>query len=106
MGGTQESVVTVSAPRATPTQEDAQPDQKPRQTRNRRKRGENFLDGQTELTRDELKEIRETYIQRQDVLRSETEVKRREREAMLLFDQLLWAVPHGSETLLLQLKVL
>ena len=78
---------------------------KPRRTRNRRKREENFLDGWTELTSDELKETRETYLQRQDILRSEVEVKRREREATLLFDQLLWAVPHDSETLLLQLII-
>lgn len=51
----------------------------------------------TELTSDELKEIRETYLQRQETLRREMEVKRREREAALLFDQLLWAVPHESE---------
>lgn len=76
-----------------------------RKTRIKRRRQENILDGQTELTRDELKEIRETYIQRQDALRSETEVKRREREAMLLFDQLLWAVPHDSEASFLRLRV-
>ena len=100
--GTQDSAISVSAPRATPIQGDIQLDQKPHKTRNRRRRGGNFLDGQTELTRDELKEIRETYTQRQDVLRSETEVKRREREAILLFDQLLWAVPHDSEPLFLR----
>lgn len=70
---------------------------KPHKARNKRRREGNFLDGRTELTRDELKEIRETYIQRHDVLRSEMEVKRREREARLLFDQLLWAVPNSSE---------
>ena len=80
-------------------------DPKPRKARNKRKREENPLDGRTELTRDELKEIRETYIQRQDALRSETEVKRREKEAMMLFDQLLWAVPHDSEVSHLPLKV-
>ena len=86
-------------------QEDIPLDQKFHKTRNRRKRGENFLDGQTELTSDELKEIRETYTRRQDVLRSETELRRRERQAMLLFDRLLWAVPHDSEVLLLRLEV-
>ena len=79
--------------------EDIQPSQKPQKTRNRRKRQDNCLDGRTELTSDELKEIRETYLQRQDVLRSEMEVKRREREATRLFDRLLWAVPHDSEVL-------
>lgn len=77
--------------------EEAQPGQKPHKTRKKRKREENFLDGRTELTSDELKETRETYLQRQDLLRSEMETKRREREATLLFDQLLWAVPHDSE---------
>ena len=86
-------------------EEEIQPRPKPRKTRNRRKRDENFLDGQTELTSDELKQIRETYLQRQDDLRSEMEIKRRERDATLLFDQLLWAVPHDSEVLILQPKV-
>lgn len=91
--GTQESVITASVLGATPM-DDIQP--KPRKRLNKRKR-EDFLDGRTELTSDELKEIRETYLQRQDVLRSEMEVKRKEREATLLFDRLLWAVPHDSE---------
>jgi hypothetical protein len=78
--------------------EDIQPSPKPQKTRSKRKREGNFLDGRTELTSDELKEIRETYLQRQDILRSEVEAKRRERDAILLFDQLLWAVPHDSET--------
>lgn len=84
-------------------QEGAQPSPKPPKARSKRKREENFLDGRTELTNDELKETRETYLQRQDVLRGEIEAKQREREAALLFDQLLWAVPHDSETFLLQL---
>ncbi|KAF9654349.1 hypothetical protein BDM02DRAFT_3182155 [Thelephora ganbajun] len=92
--GTQESSITASAPHITPMQEEIQPSPKPHKTRNKRKGEEKFLDERTELTSDELKEIRETYLQRQDVLRSEMEVKRREREATLLFDQLLWAVPH------------
>ena len=58
---------------------------------------ENFLDGRTELTSDELKETRETYLQRQHVLQNEMEVKQKEREATLLFDRLLWAVPHDSK---------
>ena len=91
--GTLENAVIASTLRASST-EDTQ--QKPQKTRNKRKR-ENFLDGRTELTSDELKEIRETYLQRQGVLRGEMEAKRREREATLLFDQLLWAVPHDSE---------
>jgi len=86
-------------------QEETQPNPKPHKARNKRKREENFLNGRTELTSDELKETRETYLQRQDTLRSEMEVKRREREAMLLFDQLLWAVPNDSEALLLRLMV-
>jgi len=86
-------------------QEETQPSPKPHKTRNKRKGGGNFLDGRTELTSDELKETRETYLQRQDVLRSEMEVKRREKEATLLFDQLLWAVPHDSKALLPQLIV-
>lgn len=32
------------------------------------------------------------------------EVKRRERKAILLFDQLLWAVPHDSEVFILRLE--
>jgi len=103
--GTQESAITASAPRATPVQEEIQPSPKPRKTRNKRKREGNFLDGRTELTSDELKEIRETYLQRQDALRNEMEFRRREKEAALLFDQLLWAVPHDSERLLLQREV-
>jgi len=86
-------------------QEDVQPSPKPHKGRNKRKRKERLLDGRTELTSDELKEIRETYLQRQDALRSVMEIKRREREVTLLFNQLLWAVPHDSEVLLLQLKV-
>ena len=97
LGGAQESVTaTPSVPRTT-SMEEIQPNPKTPKTRNKRKRENNFLDGRTELTSDELKEIRETYLQRQDVLRSEMEVKRREREATLLFDRLLWAVPHDSE---------
>ena len=84
--------------------EDIQPSPKPQKTRNRRKREGNFLDGQTELTSEELKEIRETYLQRQDILRSEMEAKRREREAAVLFDQMLWAVPHDSEVSLQLIK--
>lgn len=95
--GIQESVVTASVPRTT-SMDDIQPSPKPQKARNKRKR-ENFLDGRTELTSDELKQIRETYLQRQDTLRSEVEVKRREREATLLFDRLFWAVPHDSEVL-------
>ena len=101
---TQEGVFTASGPRATPM-EDIQPSSKPQKTQKKRKRGENFLDGRTELTSDELKEIRETYLQRQDILRSEMGAKRREREAMLLFDHLLWAVPHDSEIFHPWLKV-
>jgi len=86
-------------------QEEIQPSPKPHKTRKKRKREENQLDGRTELTSDELKEIRETYLQRQDVLRSEMEVKRREKEAALLFDQLLWAVPHDSKGLSLKREV-
>lgn len=96
--GTQESTATAPVTGAI-SMEDIQPSLKPQKSRNKRKREENLLDGRTELTSDELKEIRETYLQRQDVLRSEMEVKRREREAMLLFDRLLWAVPHDSEAL-------
>ena len=62
---------------------------------------ENFLDVRTELTSDELKETRETYLQRQHVLQNEMEVKQKEREATLLFDRLLWAVPHDSKILFL-----
>ncbi|KAF9786961.1 Rec8 like protein-domain-containing protein [Thelephora terrestris] len=91
--GTQGCFIAESFPRTTPM-EDVQPSPKPQKTRNRRKRDGNFLDGQTELTSEELKEIRETYLQRQHILRSEVEAKRREREAAVVFDQLLWAVPH------------
>jgi hypothetical protein len=90
----------VSAPRVTPIQEEMQPSSKLHRRRNKRKG--NLLDVRTELTSNELKETRETYLQRQDIIRSEMEVKRREREAALLFDQLLWAVPHDSEALLLR----
>ena len=83
-------------------QEVTQPNPKPHRARNKRKREDNFLSGRTELTSNETWE---TYLQRQDILRSEMDVKRREREAALLFDQLLWAVPNDSEVLLLQLMV-
>ena len=86
-------------------QDEAQPSPKPRRARNKRKREGGFLDGRTELTSDELKETRETYLQRQDMLRNEMEAKQRGREAALLYDQLLWAVPHDSEVLLLRLVV-
>jgi hypothetical protein len=97
--GTLESTVTASISRATPM-EVTQP--KYQKTWNKRKREGNFLDGRTELTSDELKEIRETYLHRQGVLRSEIEVKRRERAATLLFDRLLWAVPHDSKGFLIE----
>jgi len=103
--GTQESAIAISDPRVTPIVEETQPSPKPHKTRNKRKK-ENFLDGRTELTSDELKETRETYLQRQDALRSEMEAKRREREAALFFDQMLWAVPHDSEVLILQLRLM
>lgn len=89
----QESAITESVSHTT-SMEDIQPSPKPQKTRNKRKR--DLLNGRTELTSDELKEIRETYLQRQDVLRTEMEVKRRGREAMLLFDRFFWAVPHDS----------
>lgn len=99
LDGTQESLTTVSVLHGTPM-EDVQPSPKPQKTRKKRKRGENFLDERTEFTSDELKEMRETYLQRQDILRSEMEVKRKERDAALLFDRLLWAAPHDSEVFL------